>query len=166
MTVAEKVVEQVATKGTAMGLRIAGLFATFMFMSHEAGKGSAFVNQLSTEEETRLDELTGQRQHRELTPDENRELKDLQDAKYPHGVPGYIKKSGKNEKHSNIKRRMSASENYEMWKAKVDSLRLVPNKTKETKKLFEKAKTQANHWKKKKDETGGHHGQKGKGNKK
>ncbi len=75
MTVAEKVVEQVATKGTAMGLRIAGLFATLMFMSHEAGGNDDSI--WNEGREQRFHELQHKKSQGTLTQQEKNELNDL-----------------------------------------------------------------------------------------
>ncbi len=84
-------------KGTAMGLRIAGLFATFMFMSHEAGGNDDSI--WNEGKEQRFHELQHKKSQGTLTQQEKNELNDL----YQHwlwytkgGREGEVARTGNN----------------------------------------------------------------------
>ncbi|MDH7447322.1 DUF6443 domain-containing protein [Aquimarina sp. 2201CG14-23] len=72
------------------------------------------------------------------------------------------KSSGKNGKHSNKKAKESALDKYNNFKNEFESLKSKPNKTKQDKKMMEKARKQMNHWKGKADFSGENHSQRNK----
>ena len=76
----------------------------------------------------------------------------------------YAKTSGRNEPHSNLKARESASLKYQEAKSQYDKLNLKKNKSPEEKKLLKKLENQAKHWKKKQDFSGENHSMNAKGN--
>ncbi|MGE8513892.1 MAG: RHS repeat-associated core domain-containing protein, partial [Chryseobacterium culicis] len=73
------------------------------------------------------------------------------------------KGGGKNGQHKNLKAKQSAGEKYQEAKAEYEKLRTKPNKSKEESKMVEKLKKQAEHWKRKADETGENHSRNAKG---
>jgi len=69
----------------------------------------------------------------------------------------------RNMPHANQKAKEIAQQKYEVARARYQTLKSKPNKTKEDKAAEAKAKTEMEHLKKKADETGENHSQKAKG---
>lgn len=76
----------------------------------------------------------------------------------------YKKTSGKNGSHVNLKRKESAKDKMLFWKNKHDSLKNLPNKTKEINKELQEAKNQYNKFKKQAHDKGESHSRNAKGN--
>lgn len=74
------------------------------------------------------------------------------------------KKSGKNEKHANLKAREKAAEEYEKTKAEYMEKLRQPNKSAEDKQNLGKLRKKLERLRKKKDFTGENHSQNKKGN--
>jgi len=68
-------------------LKVFGLTTSFVLSGPDAGRGSAFVNRLSDDEEDRLFELQNKSMAEGLDQAEELEYQELLDLKYPYGDP-------------------------------------------------------------------------------
>ncbi len=125
---------------------------------------SDFVDTTPTQYGTRIDPMTHSPHTMNAESEAASEAESDSTDVNGQEVPQARKGGGKNGQHANQKAKQSAGEKYEEAKAKHDSLRSKPNKTKEEAKLVEKLKKQVEHWKRKADETGENHSRNAKGN--
>ncbi|ELR68983.1 hypothetical protein C900_05541 [Fulvivirga imtechensis AK7] len=82
--------ETIKSRGKALfsfALKTFGLTLSFVLESEDAGRGSAFVNRLSEDEEDRLYELQNKSMAEGLDQSEELEYQELLDTKYPYGDP-------------------------------------------------------------------------------
>ncbi|MGE3974566.1 MAG: hypothetical protein AB7F59_08585 [Bdellovibrionales bacterium] len=79
--------------------------------------------------------------------------------------PGYDNVGSKNDRHSNLNRRINASQNWEAARRELESLKRMPNKNPQIKEQIDKKAAEVRRLQNQKDFSGETHGRRGKTNK-